>query len=338
MTDATLLLEEAADWADRLDTLSPDARVELRAWLDRSGAHREALSRMVRLLGDPALFAAIEQAEITTSPPPPRLRSRAWSRATPSRMPRRVMVGMAAALAVTVATPLVWRLAGPSASRVTQVYATATAEQRQVALPDGSDMTLDAASRIAIAFSDDARDLTLQQGAARFEVRHDATRPFAVSTPEGQMVALGTNFSVDRGAGTSELRVYRGRVRLTVPGQPAMVVTAGHWAEAGTGRIMLHDFEVGGYQGWQDRWLSGNGIRLGDAVARLERYSKQPIKLMDPGLAYERFNGRFRLDQPVESLTLIGALFDQPVSSDGSVIWFGRPSASYHRMPLRSQR
>lgn len=325
MTDATLLLEEAADWADRLDTLSPDARVELRAWLDRSGAHRDALSRMVRLLGDPALFAAIEQDEITPLPPLPRPRSRPWSGAAPSRMPRRLMVGMAAALAVTVATPLVWRLAGPDASPVTKVYETATAEQRKVALPDGSDMTLDAASRIAIAFSDDARDLTLQQGAARFEVRHDAARPFAVSTPEGQMVALGTNFSVDRGEGVSELRVYRGRVRLTVPGQPAMVVTAGHWAEAGAGRITLHDFDVGGYQGWQDRWLSGDSIRLGDAVTRLGRYSKRPIKLMNPNLADERFNGRFRLDRPIESLTLIGALFGQTVSNNGPVVQLGRP-------------
>ncbi len=336
MTDATLLLEEAADWADRLDALSPDERVELRAWLDRSGAHREALSRMVRLLGDPALFAAIEQIEKPTISPPPRPRIRAWSRVAPSPMPRRVMVGMAAALAVTVATPLVWRLAGPGASPVTHVYATATAEQREVALPDGSDMTLDAASRIAIAFSDGARDLTLQQGAARFEVRHDAARPFAVSTPEGQMVALGTNFSVDRGAGTSELRVYRGRVRLTVPGQPAMVVTAGHWAEAGAGRITLHDFDVERYQGWQDRWLSGDSIRLGDAIMRLRRYSTRPIELRNPGLADERFNGRFRLDHPAESLTLIGALFDQPVSTDGPVIQFGRPSASSNRTRSRS--
>ncbi|GAA3265568.1 hypothetical protein GCM10020258_33450 [Sphingomonas yabuuchiae] len=237
---------------------------------------------------------------------------------------RRVAMGLAAGLAVIFAAPIVWHVATPDAAPVEQVYASTVGQQRQVALPDGSDMTLDADSRVAIAFSVSGRDLRLESGAARFEVRHDATRPFAVTTPEGQMVALGTNFSVDRGAGHSELRVYRGRVRLTVPGQAAVVVTGGHWAEAGAGRIVVHDFDIARYQGWQDRWLSGDRIRLGDAVARLGRYSARPIRLADPALAEETFNGRFRLDTPVESLTLIGALFDLSVRDDGRTIHVSR--------------
>lgn len=332
MTDPAALLEEAADWADRLDTLSPEAREKLREWLSRSPAHRDALSRMVRLLGDPALFAAVEQAERPPAVALPRHRSRRWTRAIAGPTRRRIAVGLAAALAAGVATPFVWHLATTGEPSVERVYASTTGQQRQVALPDGSAMTLDAASRVAIAFSGHARDLTLQSGAARFEVRHDTTRPFAVSTPEGQMVALGTNFSVDRGAGHSELRVYRGRVRLTVPGQPAAVVTAGHWAEAGAGHISVHAFDIASYQGWQDRWLSGDSIRLGDAVARLGRYSARPIRLTDPALAQQSFNGRFRLDRPVESLTLIGALFDLPVTDDGMTIWLGRPSGMTQRI------
>lgn len=323
MSDTTSLLEEAADWADRLDTLSPADRAELSVWLNRSSAHREALSRMVKLLGDPALFAAIEQAQ-AAAPVPPRPRPRRWPGAAAGPTRRRIATGIAAALAAGVATPLVLHLSQLHAPCVERIYASATGQQRQIALPDGSAMTLDAASRVAIAFSGDARDLTLQGGAARFEVRHDSARPFAVTTPQGRMVALGTNFSVDRGATTSELRVYRGRVRLTVPGQPAVIVTAGHWAEAGAGPIVVHRFDTGTYQGWQDRWLSGDRIRLGDAVARLGRYSARPIRLADPALADETFNGRFRLDRPVESLSLIGALFDLTVTDDGRTLRLGR--------------
>ena len=315
MTDG--LIEEAADWADRLDALSPDDRAELSAWLNRSPAHRDALGRMMRLLGDPALFHVVEQAERASPPipaPPPRPRLRRW-RAPTALATRRRTIGVAAALAAMAVAPVLWH-ALPPGGTVRADYASAVGQQRQVTLPDGSDMTLDAASRVAIAFSDGARDLTLQGGAARFEVRHDASRPFAVSTPEGQMVALGTNFSVDRGAGHSELRVYRGRVRLTVPGQPPVVVTAGYWAEAGRDRIALHRFDTASYQGWQDRWLTGDRIRLGDAVVRMGRYSPRPIRLADPALADETFNGRFRLDRPVESLTLIGALFDLSVREE----------------------
>lgn len=321
-------MEQAADWADRLDALSPQERGELGRWLHASPDHRAALARMVRLLGDPALFEVAEQARREAIPPLPPVTEARPARRRSARIERparrRLAVGIAAALAAIVATPLVWRAAAPTRDdSMTRLYASAVGQQRQVALPDGSDMTLDAASRVAIAFSNDARDLNLQSGAARFEVRHDAGRPFAVSTPEGQMVALGTNFSVDRGAGHSELRVFRGRVRLTVPGQPPVIVTAGHWAEAGAGAVMVHDFDVGRYQGWQDRWLSGDRIRLGDAIARLGRYSARPIRLADPALAEETFNGRFRLDRPVESLTLIGELFDLPVNQQGKAIRLG---------------
>lgn len=323
MTDRETMLEQAADWADRLDALSPVERAELGAWLNAAPEHRAALSRMVQLLGDPALFDGVEQASRDAAIPPPRARPRHWTASGTWRR-RRMMVGLAAGLAAIIAAPVVWHVAPPDAASVERVYASTIGQQRQVVLPDGSDMTLDADSRVAIAFSGGGRDLKLESGAARFEVRHNAARPFAVTTPEGQMVALGTNFSVDRGAGRSELRVYRGRVRLTVPGQTAVVVTGGHWAEAGAGPIVVHDFDVARYQGWQDHWLGGDQIRLGDVVARLGRYSARPIRLADPALANETFNGRFRLDTPVESLTLIGALFDLSVRDDGRTIHVSR--------------
>ena len=122
----------------------------------------------------------------------------------------------------------------------------------------------------------------------------------------------------------SKSRTYRGQVRLTGPSQPAVIVTAGHWAEASAGRITVHDFDAATYQGWQDRWLSGESLRLGDAVARLGRYSARPIRLADPALAEQRVSGRFRLDRPVESLTLIGALFDLSVTDDGTTIRLAR--------------
>ena len=264
MTDRETMLEQAADWADRLDTLSPDERAELGAWLNAASEHRAALSRMVQLLGDPALFDVVEQASRDTAIPPPRARPRRWVASGTVRR-RRVALGLAAGLAAIIAAPIVWHVATPGATTVEQVYASTVGQQRQVALPDGSDMTLDANSRVAIAFSGNGRDLRLESGAARFEVRHDATRPFAVTTPEGQMVALGTNFSVDRGAGHSELRVYRGRVRLTVPDQAAVVVTGGHWAEAGAGRLVVSDFDIARYHGrhGRRRSMQDTAVRCG---------------------------------------------------------------------------
>jgi transmembrane sensor len=313
------VIDEAADWADRLDSLSAEERRSLSEWLDQSPEHRAALARMVEALGDPALFAAAEEARATTVPPlPPATPSRGDPRGRPHgvrRPGRKLAIGLAAGLAGLVAAPVLWHRAVPDVV-VTHEYASAVGQPRQVALPDGSTMALDAGSHVRIAFSNTGRSVDMRAGAARFDVRHDVDRPFAVATPEGRMTALGTNFIVDRGPGQSELRVFRGRVRLEVAGLPSTVVTAGQWAEASARRITVHRFDPDHYQGWQDRWLEGDSIRLGDAIARLNRYSDTPIRLADPALADERVNGRFRLDRPGESLSLIGELLDLSVQSE----------------------
>ena len=328
------LIEEAADWADRLDSLSTEERRMLGAWLRHSPEHRAALGRMVALLGDPALFAVVEEASAASLPPlPPAVPSRGDPRARPPtawRPRRRLAVGLVAGLAALVAVPLLWRNAMPDAPTIRD-YASAVARPRQVALPDGSAMALDAASHVTIAFSDGGRQVDLRAGAARFDVRHDAERPFAVSTPQGRMTALGTDFSVERSPGRSELRVFRGRVRLEVAGAPAIVVAAGQWAEAGAGRSIVHRFDPDRYQGWQDRWLAGDSIRLGDAVARLNRYSATPIRLADPALADQRVNGRFRLDRPRESLALIGELLDLSVAQHGDALRVTKSAGSRDR-------
>lgn len=212
----------------------------------------------------------------------------------------------------------------PTAAAERHVYASAIGVRRQIGLPDGSTMALDAASRVAIAFGRDARALDLAQGAARFEVRHDVTRPFTVATPDAHMTALGTNFSVDRGGGISTLRVFRGRVRLAVTGSAAVVVTGGRWATVHDGRITIGRFDATHYRGWQSDWLEGDAMRLDTALAQLSRYSRQPIRVADPRLVAEPLAGRFRLDTPRRSAIQIGALLDLSVTERQGTLWLER--------------
>lgn len=328
-------LEIAADWVDRLDELTVDEKRELEAWLEASPEHAHAFATMHRLIRDSALSDAVKDyagagniAPIAESAPVqgrPGTARRRWTKESkPERLitrRRALAAGMAAALGLPVALPWM-KLEAPDANNdsAPQHYASAIGQQKRYGLPDGSTLALDAGSSVSAHFAPERRSLNLERGGARFDVAHDADRPFEVHTPMARMVALGTSFTVDRLTSASELRVFEGRVRLDVPGRESIVVAAGHWALVSEAGVQLGRFDPSGHGGWQSHWLDAESMRLDFAIDRLSRYSRVPIRLSDARLAGRSFSGRFRLDQPDQSLTLICGLFQLvPIRRGGAI-------------------
>ncbi|RKF21163.1 hypothetical protein D6851_09595 [Altericroceibacterium spongiae] len=316
------ILEIAADWADRFDELNEAERRRLVTWLQDAPEHAQAFNRMRRLISDTALTEALEMADMNAAEPEPvqqSLRRPAAPRHSASRQPSimarplRRRQAMAAGLAGALAVPLAgyWLLHEDRSetSERTLHFASAVGERRHLTLPDGSGLLLDASSAVSVHFSDRRRRLVLEHGAARFDVRHDAERPFEVHTPMADMTALGTSFSVDHLSDASELRVFSGRVQLDAHDGGQLVLPARKWAQVNNASIRTGAFDPDMHQDWQNDWLDADSMRLGFAVERLARYSATPLKLDDPKLADLRFSGRFRLGEPMASLELIGALF-----------------------------
>ncbi|WP_010544301.1 FecR family protein [Sphingomonas elodea] len=330
MTEPTAL-EVAADWADRMDTLDPAERRALIAWLNESGAHVHAFSRMHDLLRDPALLEVLQAAQAPRAIPALRRRRSDSLPPRPALRRRRGLqvAAVAAGLAAAVAVPLLLRQATPPAPSVAEnsgyLIESPVAKRSMVRLRDGSTMTLDAASAVRVAFARRARPVQLEKGAARFEVAHDPSRPFSVQAGQARFTALGTNFSVDQLPGGVELRVFRGRVRVDQPGRAPIVVTGGEWLSVGAAPLRPQRFDPKAASGLDDAWLSADGMRLDAALTRIERYSAVPIRLADPTLGGTRLGGRFRLDTPEKSVALIGALVGMEPHRKGGALVLERP-------------
>lgn len=326
-------LEIAADWADRIDELDASERRTLIAWLNESEANLRAFTRMHALLRDPALLAVLEAA--TPAPMAPPLPEAVPMRRRSDRHPRPALqrargmriAAAVAGLAAVVAVPLLWREAVPPAPTVAAVadvlHTSPVGTRAQVRLRDGSQMTLDAASAVRVAFAEHARPVTLERGAARFEVAHDASRPFSVQSGVVRFTALGTNFSVDQLPAAVELHVYRGRVRVDQPGRSPIVVTGGEWVSVGAAPLRVQRFDPKAPSGLDSVWLNADGMRLDAALARIGRHSAVPIRLADPALGATRLSGRFRLDTPEQSTALIGALVGLTPQRQGDTIVLG---------------
>jgi transmembrane sensor len=201
--------DQAVAWCLRLHEGDATAAEQqaLDAWLAQDPAHRERFARMRRLWDGIALDAhapellPLRQQALTAVQAAGRRR---W---TPPRGRVAPWLAVAAALLLVVGVTLLLR------DRAT-LYETRIGEQRAVVLADGSTMVLDADSAVRVRFGDDRRDLTLERGRASFKVARNPLRPFAVTSGNSVVVAVGTAFSVERLSREVRVALYEGHVAV----------------------------------------------------------------------------------------------------------------------------
>ncbi len=287
------ILEQAADWIDAArDPMDAHARRAFHAWLAQSPAHFAAVKRLQALDGDPHLAAAMAER-------------------APARTSRRWMFAAAGGLAAAAAAvALVW-LSPSAPSPIT--FVSGHGIIRQVALTDGSHLTLDADSEVIARFGHDARRIELVRGQAYFEVAHDRSKPFVVQAGPVEATAVGTAFRMDR---TGEVAVTQGQVQVAADGDH-FDVRAGTRADLDGGHVVLTAFDTQAPD-FRTGWLDLRDQPLGDVIAQFNRYGDRPAVLGDPALAHLPVSGRFRLDQPRQSLSLIATAYGLRVTVDAN--------------------
>jgi transmembrane sensor len=113
----------------------------------------------------------------------------------------------AAALALFVISPL-----SPLRDEPGAVYATAPEQERLVRLSDGTTIEMAPGARLRASLEGDERRVRFEEGVALFNVAHDASRPFVVTTRFGDIRVLGTSFVVRLGPDGAITTVLSGRV------------------------------------------------------------------------------------------------------------------------------
>lgn len=292
------VLNEALDWLLAIENAPADEALRRArdAWIAESDENARAWRRAERTWQLTGALAGLppqsQRGPLTATPkaPIPMQRRRA--------MPRWV----AAAAAAIVAGFLL--VAGHEfLSRTDADYATGTAEIRDVMLPDGSRLVLDARSAVDVDFSAGERRIRLLAGAAFFDVRPDAARPFVVAAEDVRVTAVGTAFSVEIGPRWLSAAVAEGRVRLDRPGGVSDIAAGEEVAvDRGSGAERRRQREPGEVAGWRERRLVADNETIADVVARLADHHRGLILTLDGTLAEQRVTGIYDLSRPVEAL------------------------------------
>lgn len=169
---------------------------------------------------------------------------------------------------------LAWRNAWyPGADRL---YSTGSQAPRQIMLEDGSRLTLDADTEVAVRFDQWQRRVVLRRGRLLVETGHrpgHARQPFVVETAQGSVRALGTRFSVEPSPLGSRVAVYDGAVEIRPKRSAAAVerLDAGQRAEFGNDHASAAA-PAGNPPPWSLGLLVADGMRLDAFLAELGRY------------------------------------------------------------------
>jgi transmembrane sensor len=106
-------------------------------------------------------------------------------------------------------------------------HSTDTGEIREIALPDGTRVTLASASAVDLRFDDRERLLILRAGEILVNTASDPqapSRPFRVHNRHGVVRALGTRFTVRQNADDSRVAVLEGAVEVRPLRRPGSTV------------------------------------------------------------------------------------------------------------------
>lgn len=233
---------------------------------------------------------------------------RARRETVPARHWRRPASIAAAAALLLAAGTLLLRQGGTAGEPVRRL-ATATGMVDSLALADGTRIVVGPRSTLVVEASADARTVRLE-GEATFHVTHDASRPFTVRTAAGDVVDLGTVFTVRGGdAPTLHVRVTEGEVELRPAADRAHAarLRAGDVARLADARLVVErgvavprDAEALG-----ERRLAFREASLDEVATTLARWYGVRLDVTDPVLRVQRVTADYTAEAPRSVVRLL---------------------------------
>jgi transmembrane sensor len=239
----------------------------------------------------------------------------------------------AAFLLAAILIPLtIWKISPFSSNQtpvpeLTQIVVN-PGEQKDLTLPDGAEVKLDAGSSFEYPqeFPADIREVYLS-GEGLFNVPSDPGRPFLIHANGALIQVVGTRFNVRawQKNKTVEVAVSDGKVSLRPEsdGQNnAVVVEAGQISIIAEGRPPSEprSVDIEKYLGWLNKEADFVDVPLNEILFQLERWYNLRFVLRDKSIADEHLTVFIENRTVNEILTLIAALTGQEFERRGNLV------------------
>lgn len=337
--DNLTVAEQAARWLLKSrEGLTPQERLSFNHWLS-TPAHAEEFRQMQDVWQETLAIPAADIARL---------------RPTPVKKPLpfwRLSAGLCAlALVILVFwSPLQDTLARPQYS---ETWQTARGELRQVTLPDGTVVNLDAETRLAVNYFAHRREVVLERGQAFFNVTHLPKRPFVVLSGPTRATVIGTAFQVRylphsmSGDGV-DVAVRDGAVRvgprnrwendwwrtmqrlnLSTATRHLTVLHAAQRTRSDADGELLTPVETRDIAAWKEERIVFDNTRLDMALAEFARYGDVPLRIASEEAASLRVSGSFDVNRVTSFAKALPAVLPVKIKNQNNQIVISSSSAS----------
>jgi transmembrane sensor len=321
---------EAAAWVARLHGPQRNAEVEagLRRWLAETPAHAAAFELVSDAWEKSASLHRNPIEEVSSW-------QRSGFRITLSR------AALSAALTIALA------VIASAFYFHSDALTTGIGELRTVTLNDGTRVHLNTDTRVRVRYDKQLRRVYLERGEALFEVAKRPDWPFIVTAGNHQIRALGTAFIVRSEKQHLVVTLVEGKVTVIPVGSPirstqstssaeprltspstgsrqtpdVVVLSAGQRLTlAGDGPPEIDRAAIERVTAWERGQVALDNTSLADAVAELNRYSRERIVIDDASLAAIHVSGVFQAGDSPNFAAAVARTFHLTIANHGGEI------------------
>ncbi len=284
------ITEEATNWYIQLNASDASDRdiQNCRLWREASSAHETAWQEIVQLTAELKEFSSERGMKRTLQ----RLYDKPVSAERRSTLKRLAILLAAGPISYYTYKQQPWQ--GLIAD-----YCTGVGEFREIALADGTQLSLNTSTALNIDYNESQRYLTLLKGEVLIKTGHVNDiphRPFIVKTEHGETTALGTHFGMRVQNEFSSIFLLDGKVKAQPKhGDNAFLLNTGESLHFNAHDMLergLADFTS---VAWARGFIIADQMPLATLLSELGRYSTSIVQC-DERVSAIRVSGSFSTD------------------------------------------
>lgn len=235
----------------------------------------------------------------------------------------RVLKYAAIAALILFSAVLVYKFATKPSEKII----TAQLETIESTLPDGTKVTLNANSTIEYPakFASSERTVKLS-GEAYFNVKHDISKPFIISSNDIRIAVLGTSFYVNTNADNNKVEVIltEGKVAVYYKSRPSekTILIPGEKVEISktSNSIVKTENKDENYMAWKTKKIIFNNTTLDQIVNSINKVYHSKVIITDKKLNNCRLTATFENQTLDAVLNVLKETLDLKVTKSGSTV------------------
>jgi ferric-dicitrate binding protein FerR (iron transport regulator) len=213
-----------------------------------------------------------------------------------------------------------------SGEKITNEYASIAEQGKEIILPDGSKVVLNANSKISYPakFASAERKVRLE-GEAYFDVTKNPEQPFIIDAEDAEVRVLGTSFNVNASIPGSKVEVFveTGLVQLARKNRQdeKVLINPGDVGILYSDQLVKEKNQNENIIAWKTKEIVFREDNLGEVVRVLNNVYKTNIEFKNPDLLNLKYTSTFRNQEIDSILNVICLTFDLKTETKDNTIY-----------------